>query len=68
MLGPRNHRNGFPQKKQNKLSALTIVPQFGHRFFAGTAVGDVGWLVGAAGGGLGSGGLATRGSILGPGV
>ena len=74
ILGPRVQRNGFPQKKQNRLSAFTIVPQFGHRFFAGAALGNVGDVAGAtdggrAGGGrLEGGGLATRGSILGPGV
>ena len=74
ILGPRNQRNGFPQKKQNRLSAFTIVPQFGHLFFDGAALGIVGGEAGAAGGAraggsrLGGDGLATRGSILGPGV
>src|SRR2546430_7633880 len=32
-------RNGVPQKKQNRLSAFTIVPQFGQRFFIAVAAG-----------------------------
>ena len=43
-------RNRFPQKKQNMLSAATIVPQLGQRFLAavGCAIGiDVpGWAAG----------------------
>ena len=71
ILGPRDQRNGFPQKKQNRLSVFTIVPQFGHRFFAGAALGIVGGEAGAAAGAraggsrLGGGGLATRGSTRG---
>src|SRR3989454_6174101 len=40
-------RNRFPQKKQNMLSALTIVPQLGQRFLAAvgctTVTGATGW-------------------------
>lgn len=32
-------RKGLPQKKQNRLSAFTRVPQFGHRFFVGAMGG-----------------------------
>src|SRR2546430_2110715 len=35
----KGQRNGVPQKKQNRLSAFTIVPQFGQRFFIAVAVG-----------------------------
>src|SRR5207302_9593038 len=35
----KDQRNGVPQKKQNRLSAFTIVPQFGHRFFIAVAAG-----------------------------
>src|SRR2546421_4193436 len=34
-----DQRNGVPQKKQNRLSAFTIVPQFGQRFFSAVAAG-----------------------------
>src|SRR5256885_13525106 len=35
----KGQRNGVPQKKQNRLSAFTIVPQFGQRFFIAVAAG-----------------------------
>src|SRR2546421_132611 len=35
-----DQRNGVPQKKQNRLSAFTIVPQFGQRFFRAVAAGS----------------------------
>jgi hypothetical protein len=34
-LDVSSHRNGWPQKKQNRLSALTAIPHEGHTFFAG---------------------------------
>ncbi len=59
-----DQRNGFPQKKQNRLSEFTIVPQCGQRFFCGAA-----WIVGAGMAGVLAGltnsmggGLAARGS------
>src|SRR5438046_9431779 len=35
----KGQRNGVPQKKQNRLFAFTIVPQFGQRFLIAVAVG-----------------------------
>ena len=74
--GPEGHRpivqrNGFPQKKQKRLSAFTIVPQAGHRFFEATcaagvagALGEGGATAGTLGGrtnSIGGGALAARG-------
>src|SRR3989440_12398165 len=61
----KGQRNGVPQKKQNRLSAFTIVPQLGQRFFIAVAAGMRGegicW-VGAGGtNSVGGGGASARG-------
>ena len=60
-------RNRFPQKKQNMLSALTIVPQLGQRFLTAVGCANVTGATGCAAGavGAGVGGLAICGSIRG---
>src|SRR6266581_5717917 len=61
--GLPTQRNRFPQKKQNMLSALTIVPQLGQRFLVAvgcvTVTGATGWAGGMVWTGVG--GLAICG-------
>src|SRR5881397_1985720 len=64
-------RNRFPQKKQNMLSALTIVPQLGQRFLAAVGCAIVTEPPGCSAGSIGAevdgGGPAICGSIRGAG-
>ena len=59
------YRNGLPQKKQNRFSAFTMVPQFGQRFLAPAKVEVDAVGVDCAGAGrtnsIGGGGLSARG-------
>src|SRR5207237_9642543 len=58
-------RNGVPQKKQNRLSAFTIVPQFGQRFLIAVAVGmgaeGICWVGAGRTNSIGGGGPSTLG-------
>src|SRR5207249_1779490 len=60
-----DQRNGVPQKKQNRLSAFTIVPQFGQRFFiavaAGMGVEGICWVGAGRTNSIGGGGPSARG-------
>src|SRR5256885_7090074 len=60
-----DQRNGVPQKKQNRLSAFTIVPQFGQRFFRAVAAGmgaeGLCWVGAGRTNSIGGGGGAPRG-------
>ena len=61
----KGQRNGVPQKKQNRLSAFTIVPQFGHRFFIAVAAGmgaeGICWVGAGRMNSIGGGGPSARG-------
>src|SRR2546422_9505855 len=60
-----DQRNGAPQKKQNRLSAFTIVPQFGQRFFSAVAAGmgaeGLCWVGAGRTNSIGGGGPSARG-------
>src|SRR5205814_3914360 len=61
----KGQRNGVPQKKQNRLFAFTIVPQFGQRFLIAVAVGmgmeGICWVGAGRTNSLGGGGPSTLG-------